>query len=367
MRFVFVSLALLALLPPAAAEAQARGVRMGATRSMTPIAVSITREEVELDCQPADSDRSTIPCDVRIRITLANAGTETVGAPLLFTLEHVEGVTIGEPGTTSATEAPTLRPLTFSVPAGGERTVELHASAEISRGDSGSVGETDALYARHPLLASSSRGAERTFIYARPVAPHFLSVPDEVSVRVHVPEGYYLHTQDGWDVSGTTRDRIITVHGLAEGRQVDVPIGIRTGEEVTEVIRNGGPFLAFGAAIGDGRPTTFRARVGYEIGFLDWLLVSVAAETDFTRVVELALMIEAASPSLVFPPSVSVGIGLPVRVWADPNAMPTAATPTVGLRLAAGATFIAVGFEALFDYWPADGAWSLGLLGRVGL
>ena len=367
MRPALVCLALLALLPAAAARAQTRGVRIGATRSMTPIPISITREEVELDCQPADSDRGSMPCEIRVRITLANAATETVGAPLLFTLEHVEGVTIGEPGTTSATEAPTLRPLTFSVPPEGERTVELRGAIEITRGDSGSIGETDALAARHPLLASSSRGAERTFTYARPVAPHFVSVPDQVSFRIHVPDGYYLHTQDGWDVGGTSRDRVLTVHGPAEGRTVDIPIGIRTGEEVTEIIRNGGPFLAFGAAIGDGRSTTFRARAGYEIGFLDWLLVSVAVETDFTRAVELALMIEAASPSLIFPPSFSVGIGLPVRVWADPNAMPTAATPTVGLRLAAGATFIAVGFEALFDYWPADGSWVLGLLGRVGL
>ena len=95
--------------------------------------------------------------------------------------------------------------------------------------------------------------------------------------------------------------------------------------------------------------------------------MSVAAETDFARVVELAVMLEAASPSMAFPPSISVGIGLPIRVWSEPGALPAAASPTAGLRLAGGATFLAVGFEALFDYWPSDGNWVVGLLGRVGL
>ena len=364
---VFV-LAFLALVPTSAQAQPAQGVRIGAVRSMTPLALAITREEVDLDCQPQDGDDGAMRCDVRIRITFSNPGPELVAAPLLFTAEHTDGVTIGEPGVVSATAAPLLRPLTFPIPAGGERTIELHATVELVRANSGMVGTTDPLHARHPLVATATTGHERTFIYARPVAGHFESVPDQVTLRVRVPDGHYLDTSaGGWTVEGTPHERLVTVRMPRDVRNVNLPISIRAGSPEMAIIRNGGPFLAFGAAIGDGRATTFRGRLGYEIGFIDWILVSVAVETDFSRVVELAVMLEAASPSFVFPPSFSIGVGLPIRVWGDPRVIPTIPSPTVGVRLAGGATFLAVGFEALFDYWPADGNWSLGLLGRIGL
>lgn len=357
-------------LAPAGARAQpTSSVRIGATRSMAPIAVAIVREEVELDCQRPEDDDAPMPCDVRIRITLASGAEEGgVAAPLLFTVERADGVTVGEPGVTSATAAPVLRPLTFPVPSEGERTIELRGAIELRRDSSGMVGTSDALHARHPLVAGATTGAERTFVYARPVAGHFTSVPEDVTLRVRVPEGHHLDTgQPGWAVEGTERERVVTVRMPRDSRVVDLSIAIRAGAPEMDVVRNGGPFLAFGAAIGDGRATTFRGRVGYEMGFIDWIILSVAAETDFARVVEVAVMLEAASPSFVFPPSFSVGVGLPIRVWGDPAGVPAVASPAVGVRIAGGATFLAVGFEALFDYWPSDGGWSLGLLGRVGL
>lgn len=367
-RLLFSALVCGSLLPASVRAQPTSAVRIGATRSMSPLAVAITREEVELDCLPPDGDDRAMPCDLRIRITLANAESELVAAPLLFTVERADGLTIGEPGTVSATAVPVLRPLTFPIPSGGERTLELHGSIELRRADTGMTGVTDALAARHPLVATATTGTERSFVYARPVAGHFTSVPEEITVRVRVPEGHYLDTRGaGWSVEGTPRDRVATVRMPRDSRVVDLPISIRSGAPELDIIRNGGPFLAFGAAIGDGRPTTFRGRVGYEIGFIDWIIVGVSAETDFARVVEVAVMLEAASPSMVFPPSFSVGVGLPIRVWSDPAAMPAATSPTAGIRVAGGLTFLAIGFEALFDYWPTDNAWSLGLLGRIGL
>lgn len=126
------------------------------------------------------------------------------------------------------------------------------------------------------------------------------------------------------------------------------------------MIRNGGPFIALGGVSlsPEPLPNLFWARLGYEVGFLDWLIVSVSAESNFSDRFGLGVMIEAASPSFGIPPSFSVGAGAAIRVWPE---------ATAGVRLSAGLTVLSVGFEALFDYYPVDSGFTITLLGRAGL
>jgi hypothetical protein len=71
---------------------------------------------------------------------------------------------------------------------------------------------------------------------------------------------------------------------------------------------NGGVLLGVGGGLGDA--AGLRLRAGYEIAGPHWLLASAAVETDGDDELTAAVVVEAATPNLLFlVPSLGLGLG----------------------------------------------------------
>lgn len=377
MRFASALCFFLALASVARAQSTS-ALRIGALRSDARSPLALTQERVDLECEapsldavvegeaaPADPTHAPMPCTVRVYYGLTNPDAEPRSARLRFTLENAPPFEVGDDGAAGTSEAPVLSTRVFPFEASAHRTLVLSGQVVLERAARPGLASSDGIRARHPLLASGATAETRGLIYSRAVTRHFTDAPEDVVVRARVPAGHRLHVSgdgarpapelsvDGWTA--------FVVHRPDSEAQPHVTIEVRTDEEELP-IRNGGPFLALGGAVlwpnGVVLPNVFWGRLGYEIGFLDWLLVSAALETNFTDRFAVGVMLEAASPSFGLPPSFSIGVGSSIRVLPQ---------PTASLRLAAGTTIFAVGFEALFDYFPSEDGFTITLLGRVGL
>jgi hypothetical protein len=345
--------------------------RFGALRSLTESPVEVRSELVILDC--SEPEPRTLACTVTVRLTLVNPGAEAISLPLLVTVERAEPfhvVPAGDvpPGDVPQLEAPTLRPMETILPPGEERTLELrgHLDMSPSAAPGGFGSAMDGLAARHPLLATGIHHEERRVLYTRPVRRHFASL-GSIEVRAHLPEGWSVRTplprvtatHDGLDHVLSREPGSDEAHGEATNVELFLEHGAGG-----DFIRNGGPFIALGAtydfSADRNGAVDFRGRLGYEIGFVDFLILGAMIESDFRRHATVALVLEASTWSMIVPPAVSVGIGGVVRV-----AGPTGATG--GLRLIASALLYSVGFDATFDVFPQDGHWEITLAGRAGL
>lgn len=341
-------------------------MRVGALRSEAHTPLALIEEELEVDCQMPGSAVEAMPCTLHVRYTLENPDAETRAVSLRFSVENADGFTIGDVGTAGTSDAPVLSMRRFPFDAGARRTLDLSGAVLIEQIRDPGPQPTDALRARHPLVGTSMDAEDRGFIFSRAVARHFVAAPDTLTIRLRLPEGFTLvgasgltpipdRSVDGWQV--------YRMHRPADETDPDIRIIIRRGE--TPFIRNGGPFIALGGIVltpdGSVPNNVFWARLGYEIGFVDWLVLSVAAEGNFSSRFGMSVMLEAASPSYGIPPSFSVGVGAALRLASE--------SPTVeaGVRLAVGAVLLSVGFEALFDFYPTDGGFTITLLGRAGL
>lgn len=347
---------------PASAQSTT-AIRIGALRSEARTPLALEREEIVVTCEaPPPSSDEAMECVLRMQYTLRNPDEDARAVSLHFTVENIDGFVVGDVGTEGTSEAPVLSGRRFPFAPDQTRTLELSGDASLVRIAEGGAASTDALEARHPLLATSIHGEERGFIYTRAVEGHFVSFPDEFYVRARLPEGYSLDASE----SGAVRVPSESVDGwsVLRVRPTDEEdphfrVVIRHGGDAP-VVRNGGPFIALGgvALAPTVLENSFWGRIGYEIGFLDWIALAVSAETNFTNRVALGVTVEAASPSFGIPPSFSVGAGAAIRVYPE---------VTAGVRLMAGLTVFSVGFEALFDYYPNDGGFLITLLGRAGL
>jgi|GEM_PF-2002652 hypothetical protein len=365
-------LVLLLTLTPGAAAQTTSALRIGALRSDARTPLALSREVVEIECEaPAaaegeDPDAAPMPCTLRARYVLENPDAESHAASLRFTVENAtDPFEVGDEGAEGRAAAPTLGARRFPFDPGASRTLELVGPAALVRSAPPGLPSTEPIRARHPVLATGPRSEVRGFVYSRAVTRHFVSAPENVVIRARLPEGRHLHV-DGDDVTVVSDGSAdgwqeVRVHRPDSEADAHITIEIREGGDDFP-IRHGGPFLALGgvalAPTGVALESIFWARLGYEIGIVDFLVLSVSAETDFADRFAVGAMLEAASPSFGIPPSFSVGIGTAIR------ALPQ---PTAGLRLSAGLTVYSVGFEALFDYFPSEGGFTITLLGRAGL
>jgi len=105
----------------------------------------------------------------------------------------------------------------------------------------------------------------------------------------------------------------------------------------------GGPVLAIGGAAGAGHG--LRARAGWEVGIRRALLASVGIEFGWPDQVVVAPVLTAATPMLLFVPSLGAGLGVPVRLGRDPRA---------GVRLQLDAMLGAFGLVASFDWYDGS-------------
>ncbi len=186
-----------------------------------------------------------------------------------------------------------------------------------------------ALWARHPVLGSEvPRSHAFTLEYV--IAPIRTwgggASPPRVAVTLTVPRRWALtvflrrpavEREPGpLDPSpGLTTERgDARVHAVeldsAEVDTLEVELTLPR-----RVLHHGGPFAALGGTFGPAGG--LRARLGYEVAAPAWFLWSVAAETDFQRLLQLAAVAEAATELVLFIPSVSLGLGVPVRVLPE--------------------------------------------------
>jgi len=126
---------------------------------------------------------------------------------------------------------------------------------------------------------------------------------------------------------------------------------------------NGGLLLGIGGNLDDSGG--LRARFGYEIAAPEWLLLSLAVDTNFRDDVVLAPGIEAATPSILgIIPSLGVGLGAPVRLVERDR--------RVGLRVQLTVHWPILGWVTCFDLYPGQGfdeprRFQVAMLAQIGL
>jgi hypothetical protein len=107
------------------------------------------------------------------------------------------------------------------------------------------------------------------------------------------------------------------------------------------VVYPGGVFAAIGGSTGDAKG--LRLRLGGELAFRPWLLGSVAYETNAKGAHFVVPTVHAATPMIVFIPSLGAGLGMPVRF---------APTTQVGVRLQFDLHLACFGFLTTIDMYP---------------
>lgn len=327
-------------------------VRVEGPAPAAPTDARLLREDVHLECPP---DSPPVRCSLVATLTLANPTDTELSVKLAFSTAYAVGEVRGalvQDSKPSTVERRTGG-ATVTIPPNAQTTVELRVAMNLWDRDHSTPLILPALRSRHLLLGDEPYWHQRlsNIIYA----------PGAWS-EAEVPVAYSRDFADGWEGEWADFDRpgtAETAATAAEGGGVPVPFPARPAAYVHPVrqggaVFNGGPFVAVGASFERG----FRLRVGYDVGFFNpYLLASLSAETGFDDLV-IAALFEVASPQVAYLlPTLSLGVGLPIRV-----------TPVaeVGFRVELSLGLI-VAFVATFDHYPGDNRTEVALFGRVSL
>jgi hypothetical protein len=213
----------------------------------------------------------------------------------------------------------------------------------------------DALWARHMLFAPRSpRVTSGTYVaLGMTWEPIDGAVQGSLAVSAEVAGDTSLSI-DGQSIDADAQ--------LETGRAI--ALGPASGEPDEGWIRPGGPVLAMGAYMNGTLGARFGMRVGYEFGITDWMIASGSIETDFQSDAALSLMIEGATPNMLFffiggVLSVGGGVGAVLEI-SDQRARG-------GVRLSGTVTAAPIGFQTTVDYFPDGDEWELALMGRISL
>jgi len=386
MRVVPVALLLLLASPAAAniAAIQRDPALWSAPGQLGPRALSVEREQLDLDCEEA---AGRLVCTFRATYHLRNATDREQRATCAFYGIHAEGVRVrvagraaGRPLTPdqirqldAAVQAVALTPdrspddpdrAGFSLAvAPGSTTIE--ASGTLRPGPlfvpSYAV---DPVRTRHPLLGT--RDTRREFDMEYLVAPirTFGGAP-----AIHVT----LRHPASWRVSLMTRGkgRQPETRRRTVGETQEVRLELR-GADVDRLmvhlalpprfLLNGGVLLGVGGAVDS--PRGLRARVGYEVAAPGWLFHALSLDTDFQDELVVAPTVEAATSGVfVIIPSLAVGLGVPVRLLPEVSA---------GVRFQLTIQWPFVGLVTALDLYPGldpgdAGFFQATILGQVAL
>jgi hypothetical protein len=332
--------------PVPAGEVRDAQARFGALRASPSSDVVLERESATLRCERAPD--AFLSCAIEARWTLRSPRDQRVS--LYASAVGVTEVRLAADDLVS--DAPSLQPLELPLVADEPREVVLSGRARLRAAE----GMMDALTARHIVLGTPLSGPHATVLFTRAVERTFARAPAAVELHSETPPGFTVRALDRpTDAAGT-----VTLDAAALATRANVPF--RIDEEGGFPVRHGGPVLGLGGTFDRG----FRGRLGYELGLGELVIVSVSADSDFATDVVLGAVVEVATPSFGFPPSLSAGVGFAYR-WAVLNALPTAPRTSGGLRLEVGAVLTVLGIVATFDYFPDDAAFTSSLLGRLSL
>lgn len=318
-------------------DAQAR---FGALRASPAVSdVRVERESVSMRCER--EVESFLACEMVATWTLVSAGDRTFQ---LYASAPGFGNVLLAAGDVSS-DAPQLHALDMHLTQGMSVEVTLRGVMHLRATDI----NKDALRARHILLQSPLNGRHGTITFTRAVARTFEHVPDDIQITSVLPEAHSLEVVDVTaDSSGA-----ITLTPRELGARASIPFRVEESGGF-DIIRHGGPFIGIGGTFDQG----FRGRIGYEIGFGEFVVLAAHADADFQRTVTLGAVLEFATPSYVIPPSFSVGAGFAYRLQP---------TVSAGLRLEVGAVFEVLGIVGSFDYFPDASAFTSSLMGRLSI
>ena len=351
----------------ACAPSTASAQRLGALRASGGSGTEVVSEAVDVRCSDGEVAEQ-LECEVVATWQLRNPSDHALAPQVMVSLEGVgESVMVLE-GVELSGSAPTLRPLSVGIPPGATITLVMRASLRVGASGSADPASSllagrDALSARHPVLVGPWNGTERGFRWTRPIGIRWASV-GETSITVHAPAGWRVRADDFREeqqADGTYEGTFQP--GGTPPPAVEV---VLTHGGSRDDVRAGGPFVGLGGTFDQG----FRLRAGWEMGITEWVILSASADTDFQNFVVITPMVEAATWSLIVAPSLSAGIGVPIRYGPMPSQVDTTMLVfdwTAGLRLEASATFLSVAFVASFDIYPQYGGFEITLMGRVGI
>ncbi len=333
--------------PIAPGETRDAQSRFGALRASPSGDLAVLDERLSLRCEHAEG--AMVECDLEARWSVRSPRDQE--ARLYASVVGVEHALLrcGE----DTTDAPSLAPLTTTFTADTTREVVLTGRLRL-RPDNGT---TDAIDARHMILATPRIGPHATVLFTRAVPRTFASSPTELTVTTTFASSDTQYTARALDTPITAES--ITLDATALGERANIPV--RFDRQGGFPLRHGGPFIGLGGTFDRG----FRGRIGYELGIDELVIVSATLDSDFSDSITVGGVVEVATPSFVVPPSLSAGVGF-VQRWRV-NAGSLLPATSSGFRLEVGAVFAVVGIVASFDYFPDDAAFTSSLLGRLSL
>lgn len=325
-------------------------------------------EDVDLEC--VDAEREFIAAQMRCTgtfrwvIELPAATTELVFFGEAVEVERIEvdgkaTELLEEPGELydrwwpkpwlADEDDPALLRSRFVVPVhgGGKVTIELHATLH-PRDLWVNHRELHLSAVRH-MLVTKPRDDLRLFFAAPKGASgksDELALAKDRSIRVAIPKRWRVNRR-AWSVERDGGRRVLT----SRDREPPVVLDMSKGEPLA-----GGPLAAAGVSIQHGGDVRPRLRVGYELGSLPFLVHTLAVESDLRRVEVVASTDIGTQNIFVVFPSLSAGVGVPLRV--HPTVRP-------GVRAQAALGWPFVSLIGTFDVFPALGAGDLELFGGV--
>ncbi len=313
-------------------------------RPVQPTPLSLDQESIVVHCPPA---HDTLRCNVSAHYVLSNPAQEPAESDAPVVSTGIADVRVAQDGRPLDVKPWALH---VRVPAGGTTTIDVSFTLSFASSVPGleSTGEpATAMQARHPLLGGDTRNAP-----AHPVFFHWSkgwSGSPQRFFDVRYPAGWKLHGSQ-WRAQGAVTQRSVARELAASDTPIDVDL--RKAPPAVPIVP-GGPVVAAGSAISQG----FRMRYGYELGVFDWMLPAINADVDYAGLLVLTPSVEYATAARLPVPSLSAGVGLPVRLRPDSRA---------GARFKLSAVMVA-GIEATFDYYPSDRDWETTLAARLSL
>ncbi len=305
---------------------------------------TLTAEAVDIDCD------ATLQCEARVRWTLRAAPSPT-GAErtLAFFADQaqlrrvtINGVPVDirvrrleTPDGGPSEDRPAPSRVRVAVPLPRSATaleVEVLASLRPRRAAT-TEWVIDGRVVRHPVLTEPPDERELFYGGATPVeGGQALAAPPTSTVSIEFQRPWRRVRRPSIDSTRVARG-IVRVRPAPDDHGV-TRLQLRRGAPLP-----GGPIAAVGLGMGQGNRRAV-VRAGYEIGSAPFLIHSAVVESDFADVsVVPATEVATANVALIVP-SVSLGVGLPVRVFPRPR---------VGIRTQAALSWPVFSLVGTFD------------------
>lgn len=336
---MLVSFAVTSAAEAQSVERRTESVRFGALRGVATGPLALVSETVAIRCDDLD-DRAR--CEVDAAITLRNDGEHELHYALGATAEGLASATLDD-GHAPIPIEPTAPRLEGELPVGATVVIHLRGAALLVGGRANPI--RDALTNRHIALATPLSHARGHLTYVRTTR----------DIVEHLEHPASLTFESAGELHATLVDRgsstsLTSAAHPASAAAVDVLLERGSAP----IVRHGGPVLMLGGTIDRG----FRARLGYELGFGEFVIASVHGDIDANGRVVVAPELELALPGSFLPPSFGVGVGLPIGLHPVVD---------VGVRIDVSAVLGPIGVVLTLDYEPGPQSFSTTIFGRASL